>query len=388
MFFLMGKLCAQVSVQNSGALIGISDGIYMTVSGTYSQSDTADTKLNGVFRLGGNWVDDRIAGSQNSQATDSYGSIHLAGTEAQMIKGTNPSVLPNVVLNNTFGLRLGQDVEIVDTLIIQAGNIFAQDFELLLANTSADALQILDSNYYVIGELSRMVRAGGYVFPVGSLQNLQMATLILDDSISPQKVSLGFHTQGLTPPANLSIDGGRIIDFLDAGYWSLDSPDSIPSLFFLSLSSQGHSNGGDFSAQHSLLFRGDREWEPAATHQSSYISGNGQAKITASWPGLSQRGEYAIGVGEYPLSVPDPHQAYFSAFAAGKNRLKVVFESPSYQRVHLAIFTLSGQSIDQLTDFVQAGENAWTFDLSAWSGHAFFVYLLSEKGAYSAKIWK
>jgi len=133
-----------------------------------SASDSAQWEINGTLSLNNSAS---IENSTNNLLFGGTGTLLFQSSEPQSITG-NPVSVPNLQLENAAGLLLGTDLKVQDNALINSGNVATGEHTLYIESNDegalvADASQL--STEYIIGNLSRAVRAGATVeFPVGN----------------------------------------------------------------------------------------------------------------------------------------------------------------------------------------------------------------------------
>jgi len=179
-----------------------------------------------------------------------------------------------------------------------------------LVATSANAGFL---NSYVAGNLRRHINTSQrqpYLFPVGTVTNLQMAQVAFtstgsgggtgsNGSILGAFVAEPDDADFSLPEPRPHIWGVPITQRLNNGHWSLALVPATPPLTFagtLTLTSRGHTNGGGHPNEHGIITRASPWTAPnPGIHHHSTQSGSGTSPITAVVSGITALGFFAIG---------------------------------------------------------------------------------------------
>ncbi|WP_205502473.1 T9SS type A sorting domain-containing protein [Rufibacter psychrotolerans] len=120
-------------------------------------------KLSGTGTLDGNV---RVSGTRSFSPQASYGFIG----NSEMVTGDGlPATVANLLVAKTAGgVTLSKSVKVTNVLTLRSG-VFKTDLhEVSLLSPAATALQVVDPNLWVQGNLRRAVgNSGTYTFPVG-----------------------------------------------------------------------------------------------------------------------------------------------------------------------------------------------------------------------------
>ena len=217
----------------------------------------------------------------------------------------------NVEFLNTIGdtnpvYELQSDMLVQNDLYLSGAIVNTGTHHVIIQNTSNDAIQTHGESSYIDGNLRRYVTTGTYDFPVGSSAYYQLVTIDIA-SVSGGLTYLDSKftsTSSETPPSGLEVNGDEIAEFLDNGYWTV-TPNAGSAEYDISLTSYGHTNGGEVAGQHAIFKRsGVGDWESLGTHDNSTQTGSGNDPITVKRSNLSGFSDFIIGKGELPYALP------------------------------------------------------------------------------------
>jgi len=182
--------------------------------------------------------------------------------------------------------------------------------QVIVENISTDAIQSHNENAFIQGRLCRYVNVGSYDFPLGIQEISDNRYLPATIDISSINGGLSFIEAQFTtsntqiPPSDLEVYGDDITEFLNYGYWTL-TPNVGSADYDITLTSTGHTNGGEVAEQHAIFKRsGVGDWESLGTHDNSTQSGSGNDPITVKRSNLSGFSDFIIGKGELPYALP------------------------------------------------------------------------------------
>lgn len=220
------------------------------------------------------------------------------------------SLIYDVTFNNSSSTNrawtLQSDMLIQNYLYLTNGRIQADTNYVIVENTSTNAIQTHGENSYIDGNLRRYVTIGTYDLPVGTSSNYELAMIDLI-AMNGAVIYLDANfteSSSETFPEGLEVNGSELTEFLDVGYWTI-TPNAGISVYNITLTSRGHTNGGYDPAQHTILKRsGVGDWESLGTHDNSTQSGSESAPISVTRSSLSGFSDFIIAKNGIPFSLP------------------------------------------------------------------------------------
>lgn len=405
-FFMNTKLCililillswgkgihAQISLKCYGATVKIPKGSAVHCEGNVELRDKADVHaqlvLDGELSLKGNLISRSFA-KVRTNFPDQGGSIRFSSvSHRQYIIGTDLIRLPRLILENPWGLELKQELELTQNLTFLRGKIYTGAFSLRMSRKDSLAISNYSQDNYIVGTLSQYLRQGKTSFPIGSEHHLQMLEIELDQNPSLRMVDASFSSEEVPLHDEVDIDGGRIVELLDNGVWTLSSADPAPLNFELILIAQGHSNEGREAGMHTFLVNKGLGWESEGQFGSTHGSAN--VRLSTSRHNMNSWGDFVIGKAAYILSRPTP--SALSSFNVSNNgssmrKIGVNFYSETSGEYSLELRDLSGRLLLEWEGFALAGTHTKQLDLQAFS-QGLYVLILQKNGErIERKIW-
>ncbi len=262
---------------------------------------------------------------------------------------------PQILLQEDVDyLPAGSKVQLVNGIIGAGGYTFQVN------SLAPDAIAFFSEHSYICGNLRRRVTGGGtYDFPVGSPDHYEPVTINFPGDIGATSfIEARFTVSDENPVPDsppLSVNGVKITEFLDYGYWTL-APDAGAPLYDITLVSTGHSNGASVASQHAVLKRDAGVWASIGTHDNSTQSGSGTDPVTAKRSGLSGFSDFIIG-----RSADEPLPVEWYSFSAEVGRGKVVLTWATQTEVNNDYFSVErsadGGSFMEIARVRGAGES-------------------------------
>jgi gliding motility-associated-like protein len=257
-----GILLSQV-ITNEGAAINILSGTVVgskdannysgglfTNSGEFnlsgSYTSTANTNGNGFFRIGSNWTNTGgifVPGSS---------TVIFNGSDNQLITRTGGESFFNLSVFNTGApllksVGLSNNVNVLGTLTMSAGNVDAGTYVLYLSNPLAAALNYTSTTgSRIFGRFERGIsQTANYLFPLGTTTHYNPARLIMNNVVSTGSVLSRFFSadpgNGGLPIPDPPVEIGSAYP---GGYWSFISNSFSSSDFNVNLDASGFLDGG------------------------------------------------------------------------------------------------------------------------------------------------
>jgi hypothetical protein len=296
-------------VVNDVASLG--DDLYVNGNLTINNSLTA-SKGNYSITLKGNWTN-------NGTFTRELGTTTFSGTSTQTIDGTNTTEYYDFVADNAAGIDLNKTITAENSLALNSGMINTGANEVIVTSTNTGAITGHQpagaiSSTMVNGNLRRYVSSSGsYDFPIGTGTYYELATLNLLSTSGMTNILAKFTTP--VAPTDIStlgltVDGTEITDLLDYGYWTI-TPDAGTATYDVTLTSYGHTNGGDAPDWHTIVKRANSSSDWAsyeANHDNSTQSGFGINPITATLTNMSGFSDFDVAKnkkGTLPIELSD-----------------------------------------------------------------------------------
>jgi len=293
---------------------------------------------NSVLRIYGNMENNQIiqhtAGEiyyyGDFENNDTYthttaGIAIFEGSSPQTITGA--TTFYNLKLNNTStGVTIANNITVNNILTLTDGLINTGTNMVIVENNSTSSVTGHSTESYINGNLRRKVAATGeYDFPVGTSSYFELAKILLTSS-SVTYFDAKFtnpHT-GTTLPTSpyLTVDGTELTELLDYGFWTIAPVSGTSTDYDITLTSRGHTNGGEIATQHTIVKRDNSSSDWASyedNHDNSTQSGTGTDPITAKLTNMNGFCDAAIAKSkEFPLPV---ELLYFKADVINKTVL-------------------------------------------------------------------
>jgi len=265
MGFLSREIHGQVHLMSYGTTLQIPKGTLLHCQGNLEfhegSSQSSRLELEGQIMLGGDIINTSLT-STLYHFNHRNGKIYFRSqSQRQRIRGTFPLFFSRLVLDNPFGLELYQNLSLSENLTLLNGKIYTGTHQLRLFNPKTNAITNFGSERYIVGNLRRFITKGKTEFPIGSVDDLQLLTLNFEHAPSVLFVDAHFTEEPARLMDAIEVDGRRIQELLNNGTWTLSSQESPATGFSLSLTSKGHSNGGEIEGMHTLLVNKGLFWE-------------------------------------------------------------------------------------------------------------------------------
>ncbi len=271
------------------AVITIQDEAFVTVEGNYTNMDDGLIDLEGEIWVAGNWYNNAAISDIILKMS---GLTILNGDTTQLITGLTETEFSNLILFNSFfnTRKFNYYLPNVNTIIngyldFQLGCIHTTDSTLVVVTDAPNYNAILnyDIDKFIVGNLRRYVNQGGgyYPLPVGTwdddVNNPGTNKLyyelgewrLLQKDPGFEYIDVKFTHEVLNAPApsepfpnNKYIyvpigknDSARIDEFLNNGYWTINSNNDIYGIWDLRSYARGQNNTGSTPEVHALVWR-------------------------------------------------------------------------------------------------------------------------------------
>ncbi|MFN8309527.1 MAG: hypothetical protein U0T73_06140 [Chitinophagales bacterium] len=325
-----------VEVRDSGTDLSIQDTRFVTNNLTVTNGTLTLNTGIGPFSVGGNWS---RSGSTSAFKPNNV-KVVFNGTSAQTIScSTNNGyeTFYQQEISNSNGVTLNStDDSVTNNLILTSGKLNTGSNQVYVVTTSSGAVSGASATSYVNGNLKRNVTAGtSYDFPVGTSGNFELANVTFDGSMTgTSNLSAHFNSSwsGTTvDSAYCVINGSRITDALDGGYWTI-TPDAQPTggSYTVSLSERGYSNAPSLATTMGVIKRSNSSdpWrgcgkrfgvdQNLGTHTNATQSISG-GTATAERSGVTSFSDFAVGLGVDPYTALPVKLLYFTAEKNGED---------------------------------------------------------------------
>lgn len=226
---LPGLVFAQKGVVNNGAKIIITGSAILDIEGgseagytnKTSGSDHGRINLEGKIILSGNWINNASADSVFINP-GSNGEVHFSGSSNQDIGGSGFTSFEKVVINNSNGITLGNDIVLYGDLSLDNGNILLGSNNLTLS-TSSHITGTPSATKMIIatggGELrKRFSGTGSFTFPIGDNSGTNEYSPAVLEFTSGAFGSFAYAGISLTDSKHAN--NGSLTDYLSR-YWSV-----------------------------------------------------------------------------------------------------------------------------------------------------------------------
>lgn len=392
--FIQGCLQAQTGIKSQGAYIKVSQGASVYCPGNIELKDQGSQlsklELNGELFLSGDFINSSFT-KVLDPISHTGGCIHFNGLEGiQKVRGDHGFAIHRAIVSNPFGLKLEKDLGIYQDLFLEDGKLYTGANMLVIFNTEASAIRNFNEDRYIVGKLRRYLGIGNTPFPIGSEENLQFLNLQFDREPGLLFVDASFSAVPQLLHTAVDLDGGSVRELLDNGSWELYSPQNPSQPFRLSLTSRGHSNGGEQEGVHTFLLDKGFGWEAAGNLNRDESTGAGENEITSTRDQIQSWGSFAIAKSDYVLSNPGlADLKNLEVFNNGSPERKIGLkffagDSGSYT---LEIRDLKGAILYSNTSFAFPGNNYKELDLNKFSTSIYTLILRKEGSLLSQKIW-
>ena len=391
---IQGFLKAQTGIKSQGAYIKVSQGATVFCPGNIELKDQgnqlAKLELNGELFLSGDFINSSFT-KVLDPISHTGGCIHFNGLSGmQKVRGDHGFAIHRAIVSNPFGLKLEKDMGIYQDLYLEDGKLYTGAHMLVIFNPEADAIRNFNEDRYIVGKLRRYLSVGNTPFPIGSEGNLQFLNLQFDREPGLLFVDASFSAEPKLLTSAIELDGGSVRELLDNGSWELNSPQNPPQPFRLSLTSRGHSNGGEQEGVHTFLLDKGLGWEASGNLNRDASSGFGENEITTTRDQIQSWGSFAIAKSDYVLSDPrlsavQNLKIYNNGSPARKIGLK--FFAQDSGQYTLEIRDLKGAILYSRTSFAFPGNNRAELDLNEFSASIYTLILRKGGSLLSQKIW-
>lgn len=300
-------------IANNGSYIKISQGAIIKVTGNKGnfvneKSGALNGKIqnDGKIYVQGKWENNSPLGNVFSNR-NGIGEVEFNGTAMQAIGGSQMTYFENLSINNSSGVTLGADEWIDTDLKLKNGIITTSTNKVIVANTNTNAINLHSVTNYINGNLRKYVSGGKqYDLPVGTAAQYELATVNISTLGLLSYVDASFsNVSPGTVPVGLNVNGTPISEFLDYGYWRIVPDNDLNTVYDITVTSRGHTNGATVATAHALFYRSNGGiWQNFGVHDNATQSGTGTNPVTAKRTNASNIFEYAIGKSkDIPLPV-------------------------------------------------------------------------------------
>lgn len=291
--------------------IGSNDVIYVDGENAGSFSNYFSAGRDGTLDSDGKII---VEGDWNNYSSkliftsiNTLGKTIFKGTHVQNIGGSKPTHFETLMPDNAAGLQTNNNLLINNVLDFITGSITTGLHDtLFILNNDVNAIINQGIGKSVSGYLLRYVSENTYDFPFASGSDYVPAQLEITQLGSMTNLTANFvTTDTISVPEGLKVNGTEISEFLDKGYWTF-TPDNGTSVGYnITLTSRGHTNGGQFAGQHAILKReSGGEWQSLGTHDNATQIGSLLDPISVTLSDLTNFSDFIIGRSEnYPLPV-------------------------------------------------------------------------------------
>ncbi|MCW3118861.1 MAG: type sorting protein [Chitinophagaceae bacterium] len=202
-------LNAQVNVQNNG-IVFISNGTdTFFINGSYTNASTAVLTNNGLL-----YIKRDLTNYQASMATGT-GTLHLNGTMAQIVAGTQMFKTYNLNTNNSAGITLNNDLSLSGAHTFTAGIITSSAAPSYLIYQAGSSYSGDGDSRHVNGWVKK-IGTTAFTFPVGN------ATQERTIGITGLSVSSEFNAHYYSTTPNKTQLQSPLISLDAAEYWALN----------------------------------------------------------------------------------------------------------------------------------------------------------------------
>ncbi|MBK5284849.1 MAG: T9SS type A sorting domain-containing protein [Bacteroidia bacterium] len=306
----------------------------------------------------------------------------LSGGVGQVSGNAFPTSITNMTVNNYSGITLSANATVAGTLTFINGKVNTGSNELIVSNTSSNAITGYSSSNYVIGNLRRSVTASGaYDFPLGTASNYELVSVNLS-GITGFTDIVGTFTntnpiESGYPLSSLYVGITPITEMLDYGYWTLTPNSSMTGgSYSVTINEKGHTNSAADPSQYCVLKRSGlgSPWQSLGTHDNNTQS-EARGVAVASKTGLTGFSHFGIGKGAGALPI---ELVYFDAKPSG-NCVKCSWQTAS--EVNNNFFTVerssNGRDFTPIATVAGAGnststKNYSTMDNNVSSGQLYY----------------
>lgn len=250
----------------------------------------------------------QVVGTRNYGTGSTY---TYNGSAAQITGSGLPSTVANLIINNSAGVTLSQNVSISNTLTLTSGKLnTGLLYEVRTTNNSPSSISGHSTSSYIVGNLRRDVTGtGAYAFPVGTSAYYEPITITLNGTSGFTNILGNFINsypiEVNLPLLGINVNGTAITEVLDYGYWSLDPNGTLSSgSYDIELTERGFSGTASNPQSYCVLKRHDilSSWESIGIHNNATQSIVSNA-VTAVRSGLTTFSHYSAGRGGGSLPI-------------------------------------------------------------------------------------
>ncbi len=165
-----------ITVTNDNLVLTATSGLTMTISGDFLNQNNGSIDNAGTITVSGDWTNN----AANNVFSTNSGSVHLIGTSAQTIGGTNSTSFYDLTLNNSASsstkYTLGANLTVKNALTLTAGNLNLATYTMTIGTSASSpgSLAVTAGSFYG-GALKRWfgtstIANGGSqgLFPMGT----------------------------------------------------------------------------------------------------------------------------------------------------------------------------------------------------------------------------
>ena len=377
----------QVQMQIIGATMKVSEDVKMEVDGNFQLFSTAQIDNDGLIEIEGFFY--HGGSSEGFINRNDKGELLLKRTTSPtIIFGNVPIYFEKLTLDNPFGIQNNVDVFIENKLEFLNGKLFSEDHFVTILNDSGDAIMGANNDRYLAGKIRQYVVNGNtYHFPLGSITNYQPATLNIQNIGNSNFIEAEFFNESVISP-ELFLNGISFNTFLDSGFWQFKNPTEEEALFNISVTSNGHTNGGNIAEEHALFRRVNGSWGNAGTHDNATQSGSLNEAITAQRTDVQGLGDFIIGhSGNVVLTNTVLHDKFkFEHAIQSGSSLTIQFEGKENIEYQIHLIDLLGRVLETkiVDDF--SNTKAVNLELGNLNTNIYFIAISSEEFLFSKKV--
>jgi hypothetical protein len=295
-------------IENNGTLLyGSANGITLQSEGTGTSTGNIRTAIR----------------SFNENAN--YGFI---GGVNQVSGNGLPANINNLIIDKTGGdVTLTNNITVNGTLSLNSQNIDTDDKLLFLNNTDpasliAGASNSDYTNSYIIGNFKRLLSDNpGYLFPVGTSTNLQLAEVDLNDLSTSGSAALtaSFTTDAGGDISALELYEGQpsptlLTDRLNNGFWTFTPEDITSFTGDLKLNARGFTTDNENPKSFALIRNSGSGWElPDGVHNNLDQTFSTEI-ISVKRNGIESFSDWAIAYNKNDFTLPVVLKEFYASY--------------------------------------------------------------------------
>lgn len=207
-FLLLGYSVTHAQVQNTGRIhiSGAADVLY--ISNAFTNANTATLTNNGQLHL--------LQGLTNNESmTVGTGTLYLSGSSNQSIAGSQPFRTNNLIINNSAGVTLNNNLHVSNTHTFTTGIITTSATPNYMVYESGSSHSGSGDNRHVNGWVKK-IGSTDFAFPVGN------GTVVRPVSLTNISASSEFNVRHNTVTPNTANMQSPIINVDGSEYWTIN----------------------------------------------------------------------------------------------------------------------------------------------------------------------